>query len=125
MKLDKEYMLTPKQADKVADALLVRPDAPKEELLQCPACYMESIPVKARANLHTFGSLSCPTCGVKLRLAWARPLFACYLATIIAVGILYFNDPSTRALYKLLAPIFTAVATVGGLAERKLPLRRV
>lgn len=81
-------MLTPKQTDAVASALLPAVTRNQKPVLQCPSCGAPSISPEARRRL--LWQIQCPACESHLRLKWGRSLLLGYLAAVALLVVAVF-----------------------------------
>jgi hypothetical protein len=82
-----QRMFTPKQADAVTAALLMRAARNSKPVSHCPSCGAKSISHKAREKLFPFFGIQCPKCQVSLRLRWGRSLLLGFIAVLLLIAV--------------------------------------
>jgi hypothetical protein len=117
-------MLTPKQAESAADALAMRPEAKRTDLLACPACDCACITPAARRHIGVFRRTPCPQCGALLRLKLGRAWLAAYLLTLVLVCLGgYLAWPGDRRFVQSFAgPFWVLMFVTWSALLRRVPL---
>jgi hypothetical protein len=117
-------MLTPKQAKSAADALALRPEPNRADMLTCPACSTACISAITRRHMGILKGTPCPHCGAPLRLKGGRTLFTGYGLILVAAGfVAYLAGPANRHLVRILAsPFIIVMVVVFSATLRRLPL---
>ena len=117
-------MLTPKQAESVATALAMRPEAERSDMLTCPACGITCVSMTTRRHMGLIRRIPCPHCGALLRLKRGRTVLAAFLLLGILAGLgAYIGWPADRhVVQSFAAPFWVLTFVVFSATLRRLPL---